>query len=134
MVAASVLEDQTAQVDEVIQENIASQIAKFENYGFLYRDGITQPKAILKYEITTSNYDPKSKTLEGIKVEAEFNDYTKLVDLMDLLPSKYFYGASWLMSRIAASKLRYMKDNNSVNFFGKYQFYPALQTHCSATL
>ncbi len=116
MVASSVLEDETAQVDEVIQENIASQIAAFENYGFLYGDGITQPKGILKYEVTTSNYDPASRTLEGIKVESEFNDYTKLLDLMDLLPSKYFYGASWLMSRNVASKLRYMKDNSSGKF------------------
>lgn len=128
MVATSVLEDQTAQVDDVIQENICSQIATFENYSFLYGDGITQPKGILKYDITTSKYDPQSKTIAGVNAGSgeKFEDYTKLIELMDLLPSKYFYGASWLMSRNTASKIRYMKDNSSGKFIWQTSVLPGL--------
>lgn len=124
MVSASVLEDQNAQVEEVIQESIASQIAEFENYSFLYGDGITQPKGILKYDIVTSNYTISSKTIEGITVNDGLNNYKKLIELMDLLPSKYFYGASWLMSRNVASKLRYMQDSSSGKFIWQNAILP----------
>ena len=116
-VAFSLLEDESAKVEEVIQDKITLQMASAENKAFLYGDGITQPKGILKYNITTKDYKIDSKTIEGVIGSNNSNiDYKQLIEVMNKLNTKYLYNASWLMSRNIASYIRTIKDQSSGKF------------------
>ncbi len=116
-VAFSLLEDDSAKVEEVIQDKITLQVAATENKAFLYGDGINQPKGILKYNITTKDYKIDSKTIEGVTGGNNGTiDYSKLIELMDKLNTKYLYNAYWLMSRNTASHIRNIKDQSSGKF------------------
>ncbi len=115
-VAHTLLEDQTANVEEFIHDKITTQMAASENKSFLFGDGISQPKGILKYEISTEGAKPSK--IEGIVAgePGKIDDYSKIVELMEKLPSKYLSGASWLMSRNAASHIRTIKDATTGKF------------------
>ena len=127
-VAFSLLEDESSKVEEVLQDKITAQMATAENYAFLYGDGISQPKGILKYDIVTSSYDSSSKTIEGIigGKPGKLENYLKLIELMEQLPARYLYGASWLMSRNVASVLRLMKDQSSGKFIWQSSIMPGV--------
>jgi HK97 family phage major capsid protein len=115
-VAHSLLDDDTAKVEEFIKDKIVTQMASAENKSFLFGDGISQPKGILKCDISTDG--PKRGQIEAIvggKTGA-IESYNKIVELMELLGSKYLAGASWFMSRNAASHVRTMRDEKT----GKY--------------
>lgn len=115
-VSQSLLEDHTANVEEFIHDKITTQMATSENKSFLYGDGISQPKGILRYEISTDG--PKPHQIEGIIAgkPGKIDDYTKIIELMEKLPSKYLAGASWIMSRNAASHIRTIKDETTGKF------------------
>ena len=115
-VSLSLLEDNTANVEEFIHDKITIQMATSENKSFLYGDGISQPKGILKYEISTEGFKPHQ--IEGVVAgePGKIDDYTKFVELMEKLPSKYLAGASWIMSRNAASHIRTIKDETTGKF------------------
>ena len=116
-VSFSLIEDESSKVEEVIQDKITLQMALAENKAFLYGDGINQPKGILKYNVVTKEYKSDSKTIEGVIGGSNSNiDYTKLIELMDKLSTKYLYGAYWLMSRNVASYLRNIKDQSNGKF------------------
>ena len=116
-VSFSLIDDDSSKIEEIIQDKITLQMAAAENKAFLYGDGLTQPKGILKYNITTKDYKSDSKTIEGVICTNNGNiDYLKLIELMDKLQTKYLYNASWLMSRNAASYLRTVKDQSSGKF------------------
>ena len=124
-VSFSLIEDESSKVEEVIQDKITLQMAAAENKAFLYGDGITQPKGILKYNITTKEYKSDSKTIEGIVGGNNGNiDYLKLIELMDKLQTKYLYSASWVMSRNVASYLRTVKDQSSGKFIWQNAMLP----------
>ncbi|MDR0942600.1 MAG: phage major capsid protein [Holosporales bacterium] len=115
-VAHTLLEDHTANVEEFINEKITAQMAAAENKSFLFGDGISQPKGILKYEISTEGAKPR--TIEGVAggEPGRITDYSKIVELMEKLPSKYLCNASWIMSRNAASHIRTIKDETTNKF------------------
>ena len=115
-VSHAMLEDNTANVEEFIHDKITTQMAASENKAFLFGDGISQPKGILKYEISTEGAKPNQ--IEGIVAgePGKIIDYTKIVELMEKLPSKYLAGASWIMSRNAASHIRTIKDQTTGKF------------------
>jgi HK97 family phage major capsid protein len=115
-VAHTLLEDHTANVESFIHDKITTQMAAAENKSFLFGDGISQPKGILKYEISTDGN--KSQQIEGIIAgkPGKIDDYSKIVELMEKLPSKYLSGASWIMSRNAASHIRTIKDDTTKKF------------------
>lgn len=124
-VSFSLIEDETSKVEEVIQDKITVQMATAENKAFLYGDGLTQPKGILKYNITTKDYKSDSKTIEGVVGGSNNNiDYLKLIEVMDKLQTKYLYNASWLMSRNVASYLRTVKDQSSGKFIWQNAMLP----------
>jgi HK97 family phage major capsid protein len=112
----SLLEDNTAKVEEFVRDKIVTQMAAAENKAFLFGDGISQPKGILKYEISTNGSKPKQ--IEGIigGKPGEITDYKKIIELMERLQSKYLAGASWIMSRNAASHVRTIKDESTGKF------------------
>ncbi len=115
-VAHSLLEDQTTNVEEFIHDKITTQMAASENKAFLFGDGISQPKGILSYEISTES--PKEHQIEGVigGVNGKITDYTKIVEVMEKLPSKYLSGATWIMSRNAASHIRTLRDETNGKF------------------
>ena len=125
----TLIDDHSAKVDEVIKDKITSQMAAAENFAFLYGDGVTQPHGILKYEQVADNYNPKSKTLEAIKLKGK-PDMATLVRAIESLQTKYLYCAAWLMSRNVASFLRTMKDEAS----GKFVWQNSILTGVSDTL
>lgn len=115
-VSHTLLEDQTANVEEFIHDKITTQMAAFENKAFLFGNGISEPKGILSYEIATDS--PKPRQIEGIigGENGKITDYTKIVELMEKLPSKYLFGATWIMSRNVASYIRTMRDETNGKF------------------
>ncbi|MDR1288863.1 MAG: phage major capsid protein [Holosporales bacterium] len=115
-VAHSLLDDHSIKVEEFIKDKITIQMAASENKSFLYGDGVSQPKGILTYEISTD--EPAPKAIQGIVGGniGEISDYSKIVELMELLPSKYLSGATWIMSRNAASHIRTIKDETTRKF------------------
>ena len=115
-VSHALLEDDTANVEEFIQDKITTQMAASENKSFLFGDGISQPKGILKYDISTEGAKPRK--IEGVVAgkPGKIDSYLKLVELMEKLPSKYLPGASWIMSRNAASQIRNIKDESNGKF------------------
>jgi HK97 family phage major capsid protein len=70
----------------------------------------------LKYEISTDGQKPH--TIEGVVagVPGQIKDHTKIVELMERMPSKYLSGAHWLMSRNAASHVRTLRDEGTGRF------------------
>ena len=130
-VSFSLLEDAASKVEEVIQDKITLQMATAENKAFLYGDGINQPKGILKYNIVTKDYKIDSKAIEGIIGGSNSTiDYSKLIELMDKLNTKYLYSATWLMSRNVASHIRNLKDQAS----GKFIWQNAILSNMPDTL
>jgi HK97 family phage major capsid protein len=115
-VAHSLLEDHTANVEDFINEKITTQMAASENKAFLFGDGISQPKGILTYEISTDG--KQLRTIEGVIAgePGKINDYSKIVELMEKMPSKYLSGANWIMSRNAASHIRTIRDETTGKF------------------
>ncbi len=115
-VAHSLLEDQTTNVEEFIHDKITTQMAASENKAFLFGDGISQPKGILRYEISTEG--PKERQIEAVigGENGKITDYTKIVEVMEKLPSKYLLGATWIMSRNAASHIRTLRDETNGKF------------------
>ncbi|MDR0640199.1 MAG: phage major capsid protein [Holosporales bacterium] len=115
-VAHSLLDDHSIKVEEFIKDKITTQMAASENKSFLFGDGINQPKGILRYEISTDG--PQAKQIEGIVggTIGSISDCSKIVELMELLPSKYLCGATWIMSRNAASHIRTIKDETTHRF------------------
>lgn len=115
-VAHTLLEDQTTNVEEFIHDKITTQMAASENKAFLFGDGISQPKGILRYEISIEG--PKVRQIEGVigGEKGKITDYTKIVEVMEKLPSKYLSGATWIMSRNAASYIRTFKDETNGKF------------------
>ena len=115
-VSYAMLEDNTANVEEFIHDKITTQMATSENKSFLFGDGISQPKGILKYDISIGA--PKSQQIEGVVggTPGKITDYTKIVELMEKLPSKYLANATWIMSRNAASHIRTLKDGTNGKF------------------
>ncbi|MDR0695694.1 MAG: phage major capsid protein [Holosporales bacterium] len=115
-VAHTLLEDHTSNVENFIHDKITTQMAAAENKSFLFGDGISQPKGILKYDVSTDGN--KTNQIEGVVAgePGKINDYLKIVELMERLPSKYLCGASWVMSRNAASHIRTIKDNTTGKF------------------
>ncbi len=114
-VTQTLLEDETSNVEEFVNERITTQMASAENKSFLFGDGITQPKGILTYEISVEG--PREHTIEGVigGKPGEINP-SKLVELMERMPTKYLSGAVWLMSRNAASYIRTIKDETNGKF------------------
>jgi HK97 family phage major capsid protein len=112
-VTHALLEDHTANVEEFINEKITTQMAASENAAFLFGDGVSRPKGILKYEISTDGAKPH--TIEGVVagVPGQIKDYTKIVELMEKMPSKYLCDAHWIMSRNAASHIRTLRDETT---------------------
>ncbi|MBQ8651026.1 MAG: phage major capsid protein [Alphaproteobacteria bacterium] len=114
-VTHSLLEDESSSVEDFIQEKITTHMAALENKAFLYGDGLSQPKGILSYDISTEG--PKNRSIEGViggspgKIKTE-----KLFELMEKLNSKYLGGASWIMSRNVASYIRTLKDETNGKF------------------
>ncbi|MDR2598388.1 MAG: phage major capsid protein [Holosporales bacterium] len=115
-VAYSLLDDHSIKVEEFIKDKITTQMAASENKSFLYGDGVSRPKGILTYEVSIGDTAPK--TIQGIIGGniGEISDYSKIVALMELLPSKYLSGATWIMSRNAASHIRTIKDETTRKF------------------
>ena len=115
-VSHTLLEDDTANVEEFIHDKITTQMAASENKSFLFGDGISQPKGILKYDISIGEQKPRQ--IEGIVggEPGKITDYTKIVELMEKLPSKYLANATWIMSRNAASHIRTLKDGTTGKF------------------
>ncbi len=115
-VSHMMLEDNTANVEEFIHDKITTQMAASENKSFLFGDGISQPKGILKYEISTDGAKPNQ--IEGVigGEPGKIDDYLKIIELMEKLPSKYLAGASWIMSRNAASHIRTIRDATTGKF------------------
>ena len=115
-VSYAMLEDNTANVEEFIHDKITTQMATSENKSFLFGDGISQPKGILKYDISIGA--PKPQQIEGVVggTPGKITDYTKIVELMEKLPSKYLANATWIMSRNAASHIRTLKDGTNGKF------------------
>ncbi len=115
-VSHTLLEDDTANVEEFIHDKITTQMAASENKSFLFGDGISQPKGILKYDISLGERKPRQ--IEGVVGGApgKIADYTKIVELMEKLPSKYLANAAWIMSRNAASHIRTLKDATNGKF------------------
>ena len=115
-VSYTLLEDDTANVEEFIHDKITTQMAASENKAFLFGDGISQPKGILKYDISIGSTKPHQ--IEGVVggVPGRLDDYTKIVELMEKLPSKYLANATWIMSRNAASHIRTFKDASNGKF------------------
>ncbi|MDR1234105.1 MAG: phage major capsid protein [Holosporales bacterium] len=115
-VSHSLLDDHSIKVEEFIKDKITTQMAASENKSFLFGDGVNQPKGILSYEVSTEG--PQAQQIEGIvggKL-GEIQDCSKIVELMELLPSKYLCGATWIMSRNAASHIRTIKDETTRRF------------------
>ena len=115
-VSYTLLEDDTANVEEFIHDKITTQMAASENKAFLFGDGISQPKGILKYDISIGSTKPHQ--IEGVigGTPGRIDDYTKIVELMEKLPSKYLANATWIMSRNAASHIRTLKDSSNGKF------------------
>jgi len=115
-VALTLLEDQTTNVEEFIHDKITTQMAAAENKAFLFGDGVSQPKGILRYEVSTEG--TKAHQIEGVigGENGKITDYTKIVEVMEKLPSKYLSGATWIMSRNAASYIRTFKDETNGKF------------------
>jgi HK97 family phage major capsid protein len=115
-VASSILEDHNTAVENYINDKITTQMAAAENKAFLFGDGKFQPKGILTYEISTDG-DFKGK-IQGIVAGAPgtLNNYEAIVKVMEALPSKYLSGASWIMSRNAASHIRTIQDETTHKF------------------
>ncbi|MDR2666943.1 MAG: phage major capsid protein [Holosporales bacterium] len=115
-VAHTLLEDQTTNVEDFIHDKITMQMAAAENKSFLFGDGISQPKGILKYEIAID--EKKSHQIEGVIAgePGKIENYSKIVELMERLPSKYLSRASWIMSRNAASHIRTIRDETTGKF------------------
>ncbi|MDR1476238.1 MAG: phage major capsid protein [Holosporales bacterium] len=115
-VAHSLLEDHSIKVEEFIKDKITTQMAASENKSFLFGDGISQPKGILTYDISIQQAElGKIEGIVGGNIGA-ISDYSKIVELMEALPSKYLCGASWIMSRNAASHIRMIKDKTTQKF------------------
>ncbi|MDR1333331.1 MAG: phage major capsid protein [Holosporales bacterium] len=117
-VAHTLLEDHTANVEEFINEKITIQMAASENEAFLFGDGVSRPKGILKYDISTDgeSYEASTRTIEGVDAGRTISDHTKIVELMEKMPTKYLGGAVWLMSRNAASLIRTLRDETTGRF------------------
>ncbi|MDR1034963.1 MAG: phage major capsid protein [Holosporales bacterium] len=115
-VAHSLLDDHSIKVEEFIKDKITIQMAASENKAFLFGDGVSQPKGILTYDISIEELTPR--TIQGVNGGdvGEISNYSKIVDLMELLPSKYLCGATWIMSRNAASHIRTIKDETTRKF------------------
>jgi HK97 family phage major capsid protein len=115
-VAHTLLEDHTANVEEFVNEKIATQMAAAENTAFLLGDGVSRPKGILKYEISTEGNKPYK--IGGVIAgePGKISNYTKIIELMEQMPTKYLCGASWIMSRNAASHLRMLRDDSTDKF------------------
>lgn len=126
-VAFSFLEDNASQVEIVLKEKISTQMAEAENKAFLYGDGINQPHGIMKYNfVNSTNYKNNNKEIECVigGKPGKISDCYKLIELMEILPSKYLYNACWLMSRNVASQLRLMKDEGSGKFIWQNSVLP----------
>lgn len=115
-VSSSLLDDHSAKVEDFINEKITTQMASAENKAFLYGNGKFQPKGILSYDISIGQNE-KGK-IEGLVAgePGKIESYQSLIDLMELLPTKYLSNAYWIMSRNAASYIRTMKDESSGKF------------------
>ncbi|MDR3030958.1 MAG: phage major capsid protein [Holosporales bacterium] len=115
-VTSSILEDHTTKVEDFINDKITTQMAAAENKAFLFGDGKFQPKGILTYEISTERESPGK--IRGIIAgePGAITNYKAIVEVMESLPSKYLSGASWIMSRNAASHIRTIRDETTGKF------------------
>ena len=82
-------------------------------------------------EVVTKDYKIDSKAIEGVIGGNNATiDYSKLIELMDKLNTKYLYSATWLMSRNVASHIRNLKDQAS----GKFIWQNAILSNMPDTL
>ncbi|MDR0553089.1 MAG: phage major capsid protein [Holosporales bacterium] len=114
------IDDRSIRIEDFIKEKIVSQMASAENKAFLFGDGISQPHGILKYGLsyTEESYKKNDKTIEAVKTGAngQIPKMEHLVSVMEKLPSEYLHNAVWLMSRNAASTIRFIRDHDNKRF------------------
>ncbi len=112
-VTQRLMDDKSIKIEDFIKEKIISQMAISENKAFLYGNGISQPKGILKYDLSYEEH--QDNTIQAVKTgeKGAITNYMDLVRVMELLPSEYLCNAVWIMSRNASSAIRQIRDETT---------------------
>ncbi|MDR1488795.1 MAG: phage major capsid protein [Holosporales bacterium] len=116
-VTQRLMDDKAIRIEDFIKEKIVSQMAYAENRAFLFGDGISQPKGILKYDLYYEEKTEENK-IAAVKTgeKGKITEYDQLVKVMEKLPSEYLCNAVWIMSRNAASTIRQLRDGTTNRF------------------
>lgn len=107
-ISQKLFEDSAIDIESWLLHKVAEKMAALENESFLYGAGDNQPKGILN----------PSHALETMA----FEDAESLISLQDKIHPRYTQHAVWLLSPLALSRVRHMKDPTTGQFLWQPSF------------
>lgn len=119
------IDDASINIENWLEDKIASSFAKTEEYSFINGDGLGKPRGILSYpEGTEWGQIERIKTIASGEIAAD-----DLLMLTYSLNEKFMHNAVFLMNRKTAHMLRNMKNEK-----GEYIWAPGLEQNSYNTL
>lgn len=107
-ISQKLFEDSAIDIESWLLHKVAEKMAALENEAFLYGTGNDQPKGLL---------DPTS----GLNSVA-LDDAESLISVQDQIHPRYTQHTVWLMSPLALSRIRHMKDPTTGQFLWQPSF------------
>ncbi len=117
-VSQKLLDDASINVEEYIGQKVADRFARREADAFINGDGVSRPRGILSYTVSTNADDVRSwGQLQYIPsgsagAFAASNPGDKLLDLVYSLKAAHLPRASWLMPRSVSAAIRKLKGGD----------------------
>lgn len=107
-ISQKLFEDSAIDIESWLLHKVAEKMAALENETFLYGTGKDQPKGLL---------DPDN----ALKTD-KLDDADSLIAIQDQIHPRYTQHAVWLMSPLALSRIRHMKDPTTGQFLWQPSF------------
>ncbi|HVY12219.1 MAG TPA: phage major capsid protein [Alphaproteobacteria bacterium] len=134
-ITQKLLDDANFDVEKYITERIADRFARLENDAFVNGNTLNKPRGFATYPVGTADDASRGDgTFQYVAAgaSADFGTATpadKLISLTMKVKAGFLSGASWLMPRAAAEKVRLFKDGQN-----NYIWQPGLQAGQPAAL
>lgn len=107
-ISQKLFEDSEIDIESWLLHKVAEKMAALENESFLYGTGNDQPRGLL---------DPSN----GLRTD-ELETADSLIAIQDQIHPRYTQHAVWLMSPLALSRIRHMKDPTTGQFLWQPSF------------
>lgn len=107
-ISQKLLEDSAIDVSQWLIHKVAEKMAALENQSFIYGDGQNKPKGIL-----CPNHKLRTMALK---------DVDDLISIQEKIHPRYAQHAVWLMSPLALSRIRHLKDPTTGHFLWQPSF------------